>query len=221
MGAVYAQRLQKWRPRRWPFFILGLTGSVAMGKSTAGVLLRRMGLPVFDADAAVHDLTSANGRVVAEIAERFPEACQNGHVDRRLLGEIVFNDRAALRDLEGILHPKVRAARKQFFQYHALQRTRCVVLDIPLLYETQGQDACDAVLVVSAPAFLQRQRTLGRPGMSEEKFRGILARQTPDSVKRRLADRVIPSGLGKRETWRHLKTALHAFDQAQSGLSLI
>ena len=194
--------------RRWPFLVIGLTGSVAMGKSTAAMMIRRMGIPVYDADATVHRLTGPGGPALPALKKRFPGVVGEAGVDRHKLGTIVFKDSTALTDLESILHPLVRADRYEFLYTHTLRRPRCVVLDIPLLFET-GQDShCDAVIVVSAPAFLQRQRVLARPGMTEEKFSGIIEKQMPDIEKRHLATIVIPTGLGRHETWRRLKHVL-------------
>ena len=194
--------------RRWPFLVIGLTGSVAMGKSTAAIMIRRMCIPVYDADATVHRLTGPDGPALPAIKKRFPDVVGAAGVDRQKLGSIVFKDSTALADLEAILHPMVRADRYQFLHTHALRRSPRVVLDIPLLFETGQDSQCDAVIVVSAPAFLQRQRVLSRPGMTEEKFSGIVEKQMPDTEKRYLASVVVPTGLGRHETWRHLKHLL-------------
>jgi dephospho-CoA kinase len=186
-------------------FILGLTGSIGMGKSTAADMLRRLGVPVHDADAAVHRLLAADPRVRAEIAARFPDAVAGDTVDRQALGAAVFADPAARKDLEAILHPRVRASAKRFLRKHAIARTPLVVLDIPLLYETGGEANVDAVLVVTAPKFLQARRVLSRPGMSAERFSGILASQVSDREKRRRADYVVETGLGKAYTYRCLR----------------
>lgn len=175
-----------------------------MGKSTAATMLRTMGLPVFDADASVHHLTGPGGKALRAVAKRFPTVVNTSGVDRQALGAIVYKDHDALKDLEDILHPMVRADRQQFFIQHAIRRTRIVVLDVPLLFEGGAEKTCDAVFVVSAPYFLQRQRALSRPGMTEEKFRSILQRQTPDVEKRNQATAVINSGLGKHLTWSQL-----------------
>ncbi len=179
-----------------------------MGKSTAATLLRRMGVPVYDADAAVHRLLARGGRAVPAVARRFPAVVRAGVVDRQALGRIVFADPAALRDLEAIVHPLVFEAQRLFLRAQAMRRARLVVLDIPLLFESGSVRRCAASLVVSAPALVQRQRVLGRPGMTAEKLAGILATQMPDAEKRRRADVVIPSGLGKRLTWRRLARAI-------------
>jgi dephospho-CoA kinase len=184
--------------------VLGLTGSIAMGKSTAATMLRRFKIPVHDADACVHRLFAKGGRAVAPISETFPGVVQNGAVNRVELGARVFNDTPALRKLEAIVHPLVRSERDRFIARHRRRRAPFVVLDVPLLFETKGQDICDEVIVVSAPAFLQRRRALARPDMTAEKFTSILGRQMPDHRKRRLASVVIATGLGFADTHRRL-----------------
>ncbi len=186
-------------------FILGLTGSIGMGKSTAADMFRRLGVPVHDADAAVHRLLAADPQVKAEIAARFPDTLKDGAIDRGALGAQVFADAAARKDLEAILHPRVRAAAKRFLRKQALARTPLVVMDIPLLYETGGETNVDAVLVVTAPEFVQAQRVLSRPGMTVERFNGIRASQISDYEKRRRADYVVETGLGKAYTYRRLQ----------------
>jgi dephospho-CoA kinase len=187
------------------FRTLGLTGSIAMGKSTAAAMLRRLGLPVIDADAAVHALLAPSGAAVVQVLARFPGVRgKDGGVDRTALGAQVFSDPTALKDLEAILHPMVSATRQRDLRRAGLRRARWLVLDVPLLLEGRGHRAADAVMVVSAPAFLQRQRALARPGMTAAKLAGVLARQMPDAEKRRRADIVIPTGLGKRETLRRI-----------------
>lgn len=191
--------------------VVGLTGSIGMGKSTAAALLRRLGIPVYDADRAVHELLARGGRAVPAIAARFPAAVRAGAVDRDALGRIVFADPAKLRALEAIVHPLVFQAQKRFLETHARRRSRLVVLDIPLLFEAGSHRRCDRTLVVSAPTPLQRQRVMRRPGMTAEKFAGILAKQMPDAEKRRRADVVIPSGLGKHLTLTRLRRAVRRF----------
>jgi len=187
--------------------ILGLTGGIAMGKSTAARQLQRLGLPLHDADATVHRLYAKGGPAVAAVARRFPEAVVEGAVDRQALGRLVFGRPAALKELESILHPLVRRAGRGFLKRQARRQRPLVVLDIPLLFETGGERLCDYVVVVSAPAFLQRQRALRRPGMTAAKLNGILARQVPDARRRRRADYVVPTGLGHGFALRHLKRA--------------
>ena len=180
-------------------FILGLTGSIAMGKSTASRIFKSFGTPVFDADDAVHTLFAPGGAAVIPVLEAFP-ACGDLRrgVDRKALGQAVFGDPEALGRLERIVHPLVRATQRRFLVEQAAARQKLAVMDIPLLYETGGERLMDAVAVVSAPAFLQAQRVLRRSGMSRQRLDAILARQLPDRLKRKRADFVIPTGLGKR-----------------------
>lgn len=181
------------RPR-----ILGLTGSIAMGKSTVAGMLRDLGVPVFDADAAVHELQGPNGALLPAIEAAFPGTTGPQGVDRAKLGAAVFADREKLARLEAIVHPAVGAMRRDFMTSHADKPL--VVFDIPLLYEKGHAEGLDAVAVVSAPAELQRQRVLARPGMTVEKFQQILALQVPDAEKRARADFVIDTGTTLAET---------------------
>jgi len=190
--------------------VLGLTGSVGMGKSTAAAMLRQLGVPVHDADVAVHRLLAPGGAAVPAVASAFPGTAVGGGIDRALLGKQVFGDAAALRRLERILHPLVRKSEQRFLKRARARRAPLVALDIPLLFETGGEKRCDAVVVVSAPAFLQRARVLARPGMSEERLRAILAKQVPDAEKRRRADFVVTSGLGRAPTFRGLRRVVRA-----------
>ena len=184
--------------------ILGLTGSIGMGKSTASAMFRRMRVPVYDSDASVHIVLGKDGAAVKPIEAAFPGVVVDGAVDRDALGKRVFGDDAALKTLEAIVHPLVRQAQDRFLKRCAARRVPLVVIDIPLLFEVKLDIRCDATVVVSAPGFIQAARVLVRPGMTREKFDGILARQMPDAVKRRLADFVVPSGRGKAETLRRL-----------------
>jgi dephospho-CoA kinase len=188
--------------------IVGLTGSIAMGKSTAARLFRRVRVPVHDADAAIHALLDKGGAGVGPVARAFPGVERDGAIDRAALGCIVFADPAALAKLEAILHPPAARAREAFLARHRRNRTKRVVLDVPLLFETGGEKRCDLVVVVSASAALQRMRALARPDMTEAKLAGILARQMPDGLKRRRADIVAITGLGLLPTLRALKRAL-------------
>ena len=196
--------------------ILGLTGSIAMGKSSAAAMLRRMGVPVQDSDAVVHDLTRPGGAAIPAITTAFPELASGTGIDRRELSQRAFDDPAVLRILEAILHPMVRAATARFLRLQRARRRAIVVLDIPLLFETGGEKTCDAIAVVTAPRLVQLQRVLSRPNMSLRKLRGIEARQMPDSEKRRRADFVIPTGLGKRPTWVALRKAVKATRAAKA-----
>lgn len=188
--------------------ILGLTGSIGMGKSTAAAMLRRLGVPVHDADATVHRLFAKGGKAVAAVGAEFPGVVRDGAIDRPELGRRVFGDKAALKRLEAIVHPLVRAAETEFLERHARRRVSLVALDIPLLFETGGERRCDKVAVVTCPAFLQAQRVLKRPGMTAERLDAIRRQQMPDAQKRRRADFVIPTGLGRRATLRGLKRAV-------------
>ncbi len=184
--------------------ILGLTGSIGMGKSTAAVMLRRLGCPVHDADAAVHRLYARGGAAVPRIAALFPQAVRDGAVDRVALAAAVLGRPEALRRLEQAVHPLTRADSDAFLKRCARHRVPLVVMDIPLLYETSGEKRVDAVIVVTAPPFIQRTRVLARPGMSPAKLANILSRQTPDRIKRQRADFVVPTGLGRRLTLTRL-----------------
>jgi dephospho-CoA kinase len=186
-------------------FILGLTGSIAMGKTVAAGLLRRLRVPVHDADRAVHALLAAGGRAVPAVERAFPGVVRHGSVDRAVLGSRVFGEPAALRRLEAILHPMVRASTLRFLAMAARRRARIVVLDVPLLFETASERRMDGTIVVWAPRFLQRQRALARPGMTPERLAAIGARQMPESGKRQRADYCVTSALGRRETLRGLR----------------
>lgn len=182
--------------------ILGLTGSIAMGKSTAAACFRRLGVPVHDADAAVHALMSRGGEAVGEVLSAFPEAAAGDAVDRKKLAAVVFREAAALARLESLLHPRVRARERRFLEISARHGEAVVVLDIPLLFETGGEARCDAVIAVSAPARIQAARFLSRSGMSADRLADILSRQLPDREKCRRADFVVQTGLGRLESLR-------------------
>ena len=188
--------------------ILGLTGSIGMGKSTAAGMLRRMGIPVHDADRVVHALMRPGGAAIPAIRKAFPDLVTGDRLNRPELSRRAFDDPSLLRKLERILHPLVRAEETSFLKRQRARGAPLVVLDIPLLYETRGEKRCDAVMVVSAPRSVQLHRVLARPGMSRAKLAGIEARQMPDAEKRKRADFVIPTGRGKRVTWLALKTVV-------------
>lgn len=178
--------------------VLGLTGSIGMGKSTVAAMFAEAGVPVFDADAVVHALQEPGGRLLPAIEAMFPGTTGAAGLDRAKLGEAVFGDSDALRRLEGLVHPAVGEGRAAFLEAHA--QSPLVVLDIPLLFETGGSDGADKIAVVSAPAEIQRERVLRRPGMTAERFESILARQLPDAEKRAKADFVIDTGGALTET---------------------
>jgi dephospho-CoA kinase len=168
-----------------------------MGKTAAARAFRRLGVPVHDADGAVHRLLGCGGAAVAAVGAAFPDVIRNGAVDRAELGRRVFADPAALRRLETILHPLVRASEEAFLRRASAAGHRLVVLDVPLLFETGGEARCDGVVVVSAPARIQEARVLKRSGMTRERLRAILDRQLGDAEKRRRADFVVPTALGR------------------------
>ena len=172
--------------------IVGLTGSIGMGKSTVAAMFRDLGVPVFDADAEVHRLQGPGGALVAAIEAAFPGVETVDGIDRARLGTRVLGDDAAMAMLEGIVHPAVAEARLAFLATN--HDAPVIVFDIPLLFEKNGADAVDAVVVVSAPADLQRARVLARPGMTSAKLDAILARQWPDADKRAKADHIIDAG---------------------------
>ncbi|MDB5487929.1 MAG: Dephospho-CoA kinase [Reyranella sp.] len=188
--------------------IVGLTGSIGMGKSTAAKMLREMGVPVYDADAAVHALQAPGGVALPGIEAAFPGVVKAGVLDRQALGARVFGNKEALRRLEAIVHPLVALKQRAFLRRAALAGEPLVVLDIPLLFEGLGERRVDATLVVSAPAFLQRRRVMARPGMTAERLDGILRQQVPDALKRRKATIVIPTGLGLAPTRTALARAV-------------
>jgi dephospho-CoA kinase len=168
---------------------IALTGSIGMGKSTVARMFERSGVPVFDADAEVRKLQGEGGALVDVIGNRFPGSLKNGVLDRDILSKLVLDDPRELAALEAIVHPRVQAARERFIADH--ENAPAIAFEIPLLFETGGEKAFDTVVVVSAPAEVQRERVLSRPGMTREKFEAILARQVPDSEKRKRADFVV------------------------------
>lgn len=178
--------------------IIGLTGSIGMGKSAVAAMFFDEGVPVFDADAAVHDLQKSGGALVPAIELAFPGTTGPEGVDRKALGAAVFGDRDRLALLESIIHPAVGERRKMFLESH--QGTDMILFDIPLLFEKGGQAGVDTVVVVSAPAPAQRERVLARPNMTPDKFEHILALQMNDADKRALADHVIDTGKDIKET---------------------
>ena len=191
-------------------YLIGLTGSIGMGKTQTAALFEEEGLPRYDADAAVHGLYEVGGAAVGPIGEMFPEAVRDGAVDRAALGRIVLKDGAKLAALEKMVHPLVGATQVDFLNAQMAAGATHVLLDIPLLFETGGHEFVDCVVVVSAPPDIQRARVLERPGMTEEKFADILAKQVPDSDKRSAADFVVDSSVSVADAHRQVKEILAA-----------
>ncbi len=183
-------------------FVLCLTGSLGMGKSTAAKFFAAAGVPVHDSDAVVHALYE--GEAVPLIETAFPGSTTDGKIDRSKLAAMVLDDNAALARLEAIVHPLVFASREEFLVAARARGTAVVVLDVPLLFETGADCRCDAVVVVSAPAEIQRRRALQRPGMTEDKFAAILRQQMPDAEKRRRADFILDSS----QSFDHTRTQI-------------
>jgi dephospho-CoA kinase len=188
--------------------VLGLTGSIGMGKSTTAQLFAQEGAPVYDADAAVHALYEPGGAAVGPVGAAFPGVVKDGAIDRAALSKAVLDDPDGLKRLESIVHPLVREAQASFLGTNLQRKFEFVVLDIPLLFETGADKLMDAVVVVSAPADVQRARVLSRPGMSVEKFEAILSKQSPDADKRAKADFVVNTGLGIEEARAQVRAIL-------------
>jgi dephospho-CoA kinase len=194
---------------------VALTGSIGMGKSTVAKIFESAGVPVFDADAVVHRLQAPGGGLVEKIGELFPGCVRCGTLDRECLAEIVLADRDKLAALERIVHPAVREARDEFIAQH--KDAPVLVFEIPLLFETGGETDFDKIVVVSAPADVQRSRVLERTGMSLAKLNAILARQMPDAEKRRLADFVVDTGTDLSTTESQLREILACLGAAPRG----
>lgn len=185
--------------------LIGLTGSIGMGKSTTAELFAKEGVAFYDADAAVHRLYEKDAAGSKAIAEVFPEAVIDGAVDRPALAHIVLKDPVALAKLEGLIHPLLVSERKSFLEKNAEAGAFAVVLDIPLLFEKGSREDFDYVVTVTAPADVQRQRVLARPGMSEDKFEAILAQQMPDAEKRALSDFIVDTSDSIADAHRQIK----------------
>ncbi len=196
--------------------VVGLTGSIGMGKSTVAAMLRARHVPVYDADAAVHRLLAPGGKAYLPVSTAYPDCLTGGLIDRKRLGNQVFGSAERLNQLEEILHPLVAADRVQFLRRCRSRRIKLVVLDIPLLFEKSLEAETDVVLTVSAPRFVQRARVLARPGMTETKFAAIMVRQMPDLEKRRRSDYVIKTGGPRSATVRRLQTILKALESAHA-----
>lgn len=199
--------------------LIGLTGSIGMGKTETAKMFGKLGMPVYDADAAVHRLYEPRGAAVAEIAAAFPDCIVDGRVDRGRLGFRVAGDAEALRRLEGIVHPLVAREQQEFLRKAADAGADMVVLDIPLLLETGGHARVDAVVVVSAPESVQHARVLERPGMSQDKLDGILARQMPDAEKRAKAHFVVETDKGLEHAFAQVNEIVRTLRARQEGSS--
>lgn len=193
-------------------FLIGLTGSIGMGKSLTASLFQKEGVPVYDADAAVHSLYEKDGAAVAPIGALVPEAIIDGAVDRAILGQHVLKDGEKLKALEAIVHPLAGEAQMEFLLRNERAGTKVVVLDIPLLLEGNGEKFVDSVVVVSAPYDLQRARVLARPGMSEERFADILAKQVPDAEKRKRAEFIVDSSISVEDAHAQVRVILEAIE---------
>jgi len=188
--------------------LIGLTGSIGMGKTETAKMFARLGIPVYDSDAAVHGLYEPGGAAVARVAEAFPGTVTEGRVDRAALSEKLAGDEGAFKKLEAIVHPLVAEDQRRFMEN--ARDAEMVVQDVPLLFETGGHKRMDAVVVVSAPAVLQRKRVLERPGMTEEKLDQILSRQMPDEEKRAKAHFVVETDKGLDHAFAQVKAIVEA-----------
>jgi dephospho-CoA kinase len=194
--------------------VIGLTGSIGMGKSTVAAMFAEEGAPSFDSDAAVHALYAPGGAAVAPVEAAFPGVTRDGGIDRTALSARVVGNAEAIKQLEAIVHPLVRQAQADFLQSNRDAGTEVVVLDVPLLFESGKSDLFDKIVVVSAPPEVQRTRVLSRPGMTEEKFEALLARQTPDAEKRARADFVIDTSGSFGDTRAQVRAVLDALREA-------
>lgn len=190
--------------------VVGLTGSIGMGKSALARQLRALKIPVHSSDEAVHKLLGEGGAAVAAVAKRFPSAKKGNAIDRKTLGALIFNNDAARKDLEKILHPLVRRSSERFLRQQRQKGRKLAVLDIPLLFETHQEHRFDHIICVTAPQFVQSRRVLSRPNMTEARLRSILKLQMRDAVKRRKADTVINTAHGYRGSLGSVKKILIA-----------
>jgi dephospho-CoA kinase len=188
--------------------IIGLTGSIGMGKSTVAKILSGYGLPIHNADQVVHVLLGDGGAAVAKVAKLFPAALRKNGIDRKILGQIVFGNKAKLRALETIIHPLVHEHERAFLAAAKRQKVPAVVLEIPLLFETKADKRCDIVFCVSAPKSIQMARVMKRKGMTTVKFKAIAALQMSDTDKRKRADYVIGTGVSLATTKKQIRTIL-------------
>lgn len=188
--------------------VIGLTGSIGMGKSTTAQMFADLGCPVFDADAAVHAMYAKGGRAVPLIRAVFPDAIKDGAVDRKTLGDHMRADPLNLKVLESFIHPWVGEARQTFLEQAKADGAKSVIFDVPLLFETGGDAKVDATVVVTAPAAVQRERVMSRPGMTEALFQMILSKQMPDAEKRARADHIISTDAGLDAARTQVKSVL-------------
>ncbi len=194
--------------------ILGLTGSIGMGKSTTSKLFAEAGAAVYDADAAVHALYA--GKAVDPVGSAFPGTVKDGRIDREALGKIVLGNKAKMMLLESLVHPLVQEVELQFLEQARLERRKVAVLDIPLLFEVGKEKSVDAVVVVSAPYEIQRKRVLERPGMTEEKFKAIYSKQLADAEKRKRAHFIVDTGRGIEAARRSVNSIMRAVSSIAS-----
>ena len=192
--------------------LVGLTGSIGMGKSKSAELFEAEGLPVYDADASVHALYERGGAAVAPLSEHFPEAIKDGAVDRTILGKLVLHDGEMLQKLESIVHPLAGKMQKDFLETQEAAGKKAVILDIPLLLEKKAEGLVDVVVVVSTTTEVQKQRVLERPGMTEEKFHSILSKQMPDAEKREKADFVVDSTISVADAHSQIRDIISRLD---------
>jgi dephospho-CoA kinase len=196
--------------------IIGLTGSIAMGKTTVGRQFAKCGAAVCDSDSIVHKLLDKNGTAVEAVGKAFPHTLKGNRIDRKALGKEVFGDEEKLRQLEAILHPLVHKAQDEFIRRARTHRKSVIVLDIPLLFETKGEDRCDYTVVVSAPEFLQKNRVLKR-GISHERFKYILERQMKSHEKRKRADFIVFTGIGKYNSLKAVRQIMKLVKEKENG----
>ena len=192
--------------------LVGLTGSIGMGKSKSAELFEAEGLPVYDADVSVHALYEKGGAAVAPLSEHFPEAIKDGAVDRTILGKLVLHDGEMLQKLESIVHPLAGKLQKDFLEMQEAAGKKAVILDIPLLLEKKAEGLVDVVVVVSTTPEVQKQRVLERPGMTEEKFHSILSKQMPDAEKREKADFVVDSTISVADAHSQIRDIISRLD---------
>ena len=187
---------------------MGLTGSIGMGKSAAANIFRSLGIPVFDSDKEAHNLLKNDLGVFNFIKSNFPEAIINSQISRQALGKLVFNNKKHLTLLETLLHPKIKSSQRRFISSAKNRNKNLIVLDIPLLFETGAEKSCDAVMVVTAPKEVQKERVLGRPNMTASKFEEILQNQMPDEEKKKKADHIIQTNLGLDKSFVEISTLI-------------